>query len=69
MFVDIASSGTVRCTFNHWFTISLFFFSLVVQSQAPEAAQYETCYVTAHKGPCRVAAWSKDGQFSSFDCI
>eukprot|EP00057_Strongylocentrotus_purpuratus_P032508 XP_787885.3 PREDICTED: cleavage stimulation factor subunit 1 [Strongylocentrotus purpuratus] len=37
-------------------------FDTEVQSQAPEAAQYETCYVTAHKGPCRVAAWSKDGQ-------
>ncbi|XP_071476263.1 cleavage stimulation factor subunit 1-like [Diadema antillarum] len=37
-------------------------FDTEVQSSAPEAAQYETCYVTAHKGPCRVAAWSKDGQ-------
>ncbi|XP_072035160.1 cleavage stimulation factor subunit 1-like [Amphiura filiformis] len=37
-------------------------FDTDVQTLAPEAAQYETCYVTAHKGECRIAAWSKDGQ-------
>ena len=36
---------------------------ITVQTLAPEAAQYETCYVTAHKGECRIAAWSKDGEF------
>ncbi|XP_038060954.1 cleavage stimulation factor subunit 1-like isoform X1 [Patiria miniata] len=37
-------------------------FDTDVQTLAPEAAHYETCYVTSHKAPCRVAAWSKDGQ-------
>lgn len=37
-------------------------FDTDVQTLAPEAAQYETCYVTAHKGECQIAAWSKDGQ-------
>ncbi|XP_070560388.1 cleavage stimulation factor subunit 1-like [Ptychodera flava] len=37
-------------------------FDTDVQTIAPEAALYETCYVTAHKGPCRAAAWSRDGQ-------
>ena len=29
---------------------------------SPEASEYETCYVTSHKGPCRVATYSRDGQ-------
>ncbi|XP_071944458.1 cleavage stimulation factor subunit 1-like [Antedon mediterranea] len=37
-------------------------FDTDVRTTAPEAAMYETCYVTAHKGPCRAAAWSADGQ-------
>ncbi|CAB0031431.1 unnamed protein product [Trichogramma brassicae] len=30
--------------------------------QAPEPAQYETAYVTSHKGNCRAGAFSADGQ-------
>ena len=37
-------------------------FETEMQSQAPEPAQYETVYVTAHKGPCRAGAFSPDGQ-------
>lgn len=32
------------------------------QTQAPEPAQYETAYVTSHKGNCRAGAFSWDGQ-------
>ncbi|XP_034951006.1 cleavage stimulation factor subunit 1 [Chelonus insularis] len=32
------------------------------QTQAPEPAQYETAYVTSHKGNCRAGAFSPDGQ-------
>lgn len=38
-------------------------FETDVQIMSPEAIMYETCYVTAHKGPCRTAAFSKDGQY------
>jgi len=31
-------------------------------SAAPEPATYETCYVTSHKGACRAACFSTDGQ-------
>lgn len=31
-------------------------------TQAPEPAQYETAYVTSHKGNCRAGAFSPDGQ-------
>jgi len=34
---------------------------LSVQSLSPEASQYETCYVTAHKGACRCAAFHPNG--------
>lgn len=27
----------------------------------PDASQYETCYVTSHKAPCRAAAFDKLG--------
>lgn len=37
-------------------------FDTEVQTNEPEAAMYETCYVTSHKGACRTAAWSTDGQ-------
>ncbi|KAI0229652.1 Cleavage stimulation factor subunit 1 [Lamellibrachia satsuma] len=37
-------------------------FETDVQTISPEAAQYETCYVTAHKGPCRVGAFHNNGQ-------
>lgn len=37
-------------------------FDADVQSMSPEASEYETCYVTSHKGPCRVATYSRDGQ-------
>ncbi|KAI0979714.1 hypothetical protein GJ496_004979 [Pomphorhynchus laevis] len=30
-------------------------------SSAPEGALYETCYVTAHKGPCRTATFDQSG--------
>ena len=30
---------------------------------SPDAAQYETCYVTAHKGACRASAWTKCGNY------
>lgn len=30
---------------------------------APEAALYETCYVTAHKAACRAAAFNSTGEF------
>ena len=33
-----------------------------MQSNAPESAQYETAYVTSHKGNCRAGAFSPDGQ-------
>ncbi|KAK2165794.1 hypothetical protein LSH36_45g07027 [Paralvinella palmiformis] len=36
-------------------------FETDVQSISPEAAQYETCYVTAHKGSCRIANFHKNG--------
>ena len=26
-----------------------------------DASQYETCYVTSHKAPCRAAAFDKQG--------
>lgn len=29
---------------------------------APEPAQYETAYVTSHKGNCRAGCFSADGQ-------
>ena len=28
---------------------------------SPDASQYETCYVTSHKAPCRAAAFDKQG--------
>jgi len=34
-----------------------------VQILSPEAILYETCYVTAHKAPCRAACFSKNGQY------
>jgi len=30
---------------------------------SPEAASYETCYVTSHKNACRAAAFSRDGLY------
>ncbi|XP_069113989.1 cleavage stimulation factor subunit 1-like [Argopecten irradians] len=33
-----------------------------VQTISPEAALYETCYVTAHKGPCRAGAFHSGGK-------
>ncbi|CAG5099070.1 Oidioi.mRNA.OKI2018_I69.XSR.g16223.t1.cds [Oikopleura dioica] len=30
---------------------------------SPDPSVYETCYVTAHKGACRAAAWTKDGSY------
>ncbi|XP_041377210.1 cleavage stimulation factor subunit 1-like isoform X2 [Gigantopelta aegis] len=33
-----------------------------VQTISAEAALYETCYVTAHKGPCRAASFHPSGQ-------
>lgn len=37
-------------------------FDADMQTMSPEASEYETCYVTSHKGPCRVATYSRDGQ-------
>lgn len=37
-------------------------FDADVQTMSPEASEYETCYVTSHKGPCRIASYSRDGQ-------
>lgn len=37
-------------------------FETETQTQAPEPAQYETAYVTSHKGNCRAGAFSPDGQ-------
>lgn len=37
-------------------------FETEAQTQAPEPAQYETAYVTSHKGNCRAGAFSADGQ-------
>ncbi|KAK3581409.1 hypothetical protein CHS0354_016268 [Potamilus streckersoni] len=37
-------------------------FETDVQTITPEAALYETCYVTAHKGPCRAGAFHQSGQ-------
>lgn len=37
-------------------------FETEVQSISPEVALYETCYVTAHKAPCRSAAFHHTGQ-------
>ncbi|CAH1775244.1 unnamed protein product [Owenia fusiformis] len=36
-------------------------FETDVSALSPEVAQYETCYVTAHKGPCRVAKFHDSG--------
>uniref|UniRef100_A0A8C4NLG3 Cleavage stimulation factor subunit 1 n=1 Tax=Eptatretus burgeri TaxID=7764 RepID=A0A8C4NLG3_EPTBU len=33
-----------------------------VQTISPEPSEYETCYVTSHKGPCRAVAYNRDGQ-------
>ena len=33
-----------------------------VQTISPEAALYETCYVTAHKGPCRAGTFHPSGK-------
>lgn len=33
---------------------------------APEAALYETCYVTAHKAACRAAAFNSTGLAALF---
>jgi len=38
-----------------------------VHSLSPEAAQYETCYVTAHKGACRCASFHPNGLSFCFD--
>ena len=35
--------------------------SFSVETISPEASQYGTCYVTAHKGPCRAGAFQKSG--------
>lgn len=32
---------------------------------SPEPSMYETIYLTAHKAPCRAAAFNTDGSFSS----
>lgn len=45
----------------------MIFFNLIltmilVQSISPEGALYETCYVTAHKGPCRAGAFHSSGK-------
>ncbi|XP_067658895.1 cleavage stimulation factor subunit 1-like [Haliotis asinina] len=37
-------------------------FETEVQTISAEAALYETCYVTAHKGPCRAGAFHHTGQ-------
>ncbi|KAJ8782980.1 hypothetical protein J1605_009588 [Eschrichtius robustus] len=37
-------------------------FDADVQTMSPEASEYKTCYVTSHKGPCRVATYNRDGQ-------
>lgn len=37
-------------------------FETDVQTISPEAAQYETCYVTAHKGACRAGTFNHNGQ-------
>lgn len=37
-------------------------FETEVQTISPEIALYETCYVTAHKGPCRTASFHSSGQ-------
>ena len=37
-------------------------FEIESATQAPEPAQYETAYVTSHKGNCRAGAFSADGQ-------
>ncbi|TKC47449.1 hypothetical protein EI555_010102, partial [Monodon monoceros] len=37
-------------------------FDADVQIMSPEASEYETCYVTSRKGPCRVATYNRDGQ-------
>jgi len=30
---------------------------------SPDPSQYETCYVTAHKGACRASCWTKCGSY------
>ncbi|EHB06165.1 Cleavage stimulation factor 50 kDa subunit [Heterocephalus glaber] len=37
-------------------------FDADVQIMSPEASEYETFYVTSHKGPRRLATYSRDGQ-------
>ncbi|XP_064642489.1 cleavage stimulation factor subunit 1-like [Lineus longissimus] len=36
-------------------------FETDVQTISPEPALYQTCYVTSHKGPCRVGAFHQSG--------
>lgn len=38
-------------------------FETDAKSISPDAAQYETCYVTAHKGPCRAGVFHPRGNF------
>lgn len=39
-------------------------FETDVKSISPDAAQYDTLYVTAHKGPCRAGAFHPKGMMT-----
>lgn len=47
---------------NHCFKTGIDFdFESDKKPKSPDASQYETCYVTSHKAPCRAAAFDKQG--------
>lgn len=47
---------------SHWHIFGHLIIVISVQSISPEGALYETCYVTAHKGPCRAGAFHSSGK-------
>jgi hypothetical protein len=53
-------TNKILFTFD-WYQCVLIFFVLV-ETISPEASQYGTCYVTAHKGACRAGAFQPSGQ-------
>ena len=56
------SSSTFFLGYNDFFYFIFFFFFFSVQTISPEAALYETCYVTAHKAACRAGVFHPNGQ-------
>lgn len=44
-------------------------FETDVKSISPDAAQYNTLYVTSHKGPCRVGVFHPKGNLAFACCM